>query len=134
MNKTMLIEWLKKSYHNLTAAKLLLEAKHYTDTIEIELHYAVEKMLKSFLAYENKQIPKIHNLVEIHAFISDKIEFSKDELSLLEKISSYHIDESYPATERVFLSHKELENEIEFAYSLFDKICNIFNVSIDEIK
>jgi len=34
----------------------LYEANHYTDTIAVDLHYAVETALKSFLAYENKKI------------------------------------------------------------------------------
>lgn len=58
MNERSAREWLTKAWHDLSSAKILYEANHYTDTIAVELHYAIEKSFKSFLAYQNKQIPK----------------------------------------------------------------------------
>ena len=55
-NKKIAVEWLKKAYHDLSSARLLYAAGHYTDTIANDLQQAIEKTLKSFLAYENKKI------------------------------------------------------------------------------
>ena len=99
MNKQLAKEWLRKAWHNLSTAQLLYKAEHYTDIIAVELHYAVEKILKSFLAYENKKIPKTHALVEISKEITLYIKLS-DELELLQQISKYHIEESYPIFDR----------------------------------
>ena len=41
-NKKLAIDWLNKSWHHYSSGKLLYEAEHYTDTISIDLHYAVE--------------------------------------------------------------------------------------------
>jgi hypothetical protein len=54
MNRTAALEWLIKVWHNYSSAKILFDVNHYTDTIAIELHYAIEKSFKTFLAYENK--------------------------------------------------------------------------------
>jgi len=67
MNEQAAREWLTKAWHNLSGAKIFYDANHYTDVTAVELHYAVEKMLKSFLAYENKKIPKIHDLLDIYS-------------------------------------------------------------------
>ena len=56
MNRASAREWLTKAWHHYGSATILYEANHYTDTIAVDLHYAVETALKSFLAYENKKI------------------------------------------------------------------------------
>ena len=80
MNEQSAKEWLKKSWHNLSGAKILYNANHYTDVVAVELHYSVEKVLKSFLAFHNKRMMKTHDLYEIYKEIKqlkdeDKIYF-----------------------------------------------------------
>jgi len=133
MNKTSAIEWLKKAWHNLSGAKVLYDVNHYTDITAVELHYAVEKILKSFLAYENKKIPKTHDLFEIYELVSHKIDL-EDECSLLDQISKYHIEESYPAFDRIMPSKDEMKDVLEFTNKLMDKVCNILNIDKDNLK
>jgi len=133
MNKTSAIEWLKKAWHNLSGAKVLYDVNHYTDITAVELHYAVEKILKSFLAYENKKIPKTHDLFEIYELVSHKIDL-EDECSLLDQISKYHIEESYPAFDRIMPSKDEMKDVLEFTNELMDKVCNILNINKDDLK
>ena len=59
MNKQIAIEWLKKVYHDLGSAKILYEANHYTDTIGVDLHYAIEKSLKTFLDFADSLFQKV---------------------------------------------------------------------------
>ncbi len=47
MNKTSAKEWLVKAWHHFSSGRVLYNANHYTDSIGIDLHYAVEIMLKS---------------------------------------------------------------------------------------
>ena len=77
MNETSAIEWLNKAYHHKSSAELLYKAKHFTDVIAIDLHYAIEVMLKSILAYQNKKIIKTHSLIDIYKAIMDYIQFMK---------------------------------------------------------
>jgi len=37
---------------------------HYTDVTAVELYYGVEKILKALIAFQNKKIPKIHDIYE----------------------------------------------------------------------
>lgn len=135
MNKPSAKIWIVKSWHYLSGAKLLNEANHYTDVTAVEIHYAVEKYLKAFLAYENKKIPKTHNLNEIYNLIKDFIQLTDYELDLLDIISEYHIEESSPMPDRTLPPKDEIEEVLDFTETLFHKVCNILKIDIkEEIK
>jgi HEPN domain-containing protein len=138
MNETAMTEWLVKAYHDIISAKILYEANHYTDSIAVDLHYAVEKILKSFLAYENKKIPKTHDLIEVYKRIDkkykEKLEFYDEDLDMLENISEYHIEESYPPFENSLPPREEIKKVLDFSQSLLDKTCNILNIDKESLK
>ena len=133
MNDKAAKEWLIKAWHNLSGAAIFYDVNHYTDVTAVELHYAVEKMLKSFLAYENKKIPKTHDLLDIYARIQDKIFFNSDEKELLIIITEYHIEESYPAFNRKMPPREEIKEVLEFTNNLFKEVCNILNIDIEKV-
>ena len=58
MNKKIAKQCLIKAWHNVSSVKLFYEANHYTNVTAVELHYAVEKILKSMIVCENKKIQK----------------------------------------------------------------------------
>ena len=134
MNKQASIEWLTKSWHHFSSGKLLYEANHYTDVIAIDLHYAIEVMLKAFIAYENKKMIKTHDLIDITNNIKNWIEFDMEEKKLLVIVSTYHIKGSYPAFDRKMPSRDEIKQVIDFATELFDRICDILDIDTKEIK
>ena len=134
MNETAAKEWLTKAWHHYGSAIILYKAEHYTDVIAIDLHYAVEIILKSFLAYENKKIVKTHNLIELHTYINDYISFDYDELDLLRIISSYHIKGSYPTPDRRLPSMEEIKNVIEFTDQLFYQVCKLLEIDPEDVK
>ena len=133
MNKQSASEWLVKSWHNLSTAQLLYNAEHYTDIIAVDLHYAVEKILKSFVAYENKKIPKTHSLIEISKEITFYIDLF-DDVELLKQISKYHIEESYPIFDRTLPSREEIKEVLNFTEELFIKACGILDISMEDLK
>lgn len=132
MNETSAREWLTKAWHHLSSAQVLYGVEHYTDVIAIDLHYAVEIMLKSFLAYDNKQILKTHNLMELHSHIVDCIYFDGNEKDMLRLITTYHIKESYPTLHRRLPPREEIKQVLDFTNNLFDKVCALLNISIDK--
>ena len=134
MNKKSAKEWLNKAWHHLSSGKILFEANHYTDTIAVDLHYAVEVTLKAFLAYENKKIIKTHDLIELHSLVKNKIEFNYDELALLEKITTYHIVGSYPPRNNRLPEREEIREVLIFSENLFKSVCKILNIEISEVK
>ena len=132
MNKNSAMAWIVKAWHNLSGAELFYKANHYTDVTAVELHYAVEKLLKSFLAYENKKIPKTHKLEDIYDSITKFINL-EDDLDLLELISTYHIEESYPAFEKNMPSNSEIKEVLNFTNKLFEDVCKILNIDKQKI-
>jgi len=133
MNTQAVKEWLIKAWHNLSTAQLLYQAEHYTDVIAVDLHYAVEKMLKSFLAYENKKIPKTHDLVDIYELIKKYINLENKKF-LLDQIGEYHIEESYPAFDRPLPPRKEIKEVLDFTEELFDEVCEILGIEKESLK
>jgi len=133
MNKQAAKEWLTKSWHNLSTAELLYNANHYTDIIAVEVHYSCEKAMKSLLAYENKKILKTHDLFEIYKEVRNFINLD-DKINLLDQISEYHIEESYPVFDRALPPMDEMKRSIEFGLELFDKICITLNINPEDLK
>lgn len=134
MNEASAKEWLVKAWHHLSSAKLLFEANHYTDVIAVDLHYALEIMLKSFLAYQNKQILKTHNLLELHSHIGDFINFNEDEKDVLRIASAYHIKGSYPTPHRALPAREEIRKVLDFTEGLLEEVCRILTIESAGIK
>jgi len=132
MNKKIAKQWLIKAWHNVSGAKLFYEANHYTDVTAVELHYAVEKTLKSMIVCENKKIPKTHDLYEIYKLIQHFINL-EDHLDLLDRISKYHIEEAYPQYDRQLPSKDEIKEVLDFTEELFTKVCKILDIDKREV-
>ena len=133
MNKTAAKEWLRKVYHDLKSAQILYEANHFTDSIGVDLHYAIEKAFKTFLAYQNKKIPKTHNLLELNELISDFLLLQVEEIRLLHISNRYHIEAAYPQYDRAMPPREEIKEVLEFTEELFNQVCEILDVDRSEI-
>jgi len=132
-NKTYAKEWLVKVYHDLTSAEILFKAGHYTDSIGVDLHYAIEKALKSFLAYENKPIPKIHDLPKLYEMVKSYIDMGNKE-DIFYIANKYHIEVSYPTFEKVLPSNDEIKEVIEFTQELLGRVCEVLKIDIEDLK
>ena len=133
MNKPSAIEWLKKVYHDLRSAQILYDANHYTDSIGVDLHYAIEKSFKTFLAYENKKIPKTHDLHLLRNEILDYISFDFEDIKIINIATDYHIEESYPQYDRQLPSKKEIKEVLDFTEELFEKVCKVLDIKKEEL-
>ena len=76
MNKTAAKEWLRIAYHDLLSAKILYDAKHFTDSIGCDIQQSIEKVFKAILASKNRKIPKSHDLIELYSYIENEIEIN----------------------------------------------------------
>ena len=134
MNKNAALEWLVKSWHNYSAAKVLLDANHYTDTIAVELHYSLEKSLKAILAYENRKIPKTHDLDELYVLVQDNYIILNDtELELIGIATEYHIEESYPSVIKDLPDRSEIKQVLNFTNSFLYRVCGKLKIDINQI-
>ncbi|MDH4202546.1 MAG: HEPN domain-containing protein [Phycisphaerae bacterium] len=76
-NKSLAEQWLVKAWHDLKSAQILYDAGHFTDSIGCDCQQAIEKMLKSFLAYENKKIKRTHDLAKTPLVLSKTLGMQK---------------------------------------------------------
>lgn len=132
-NQPYAIEWLQFAYRSLVTGKHLFEVDHYTDIIVVDLQQAIEKMLKAILANENRKITKTHNLDELASLIQDKIIFNENEIELLEKITDYYREDRYPNPNYSLPSKEETKEILEFSESLFEDVCTLLDINMDEI-
>ncbi|MFA5455821.1 MAG: HEPN domain-containing protein [Sulfurimonas sp.] len=134
MNEQAARDWLTKAWHHFSSGKLLYEAHHYTDVIAVDLHYAAEIILKSFMAYENKKIQKIHDLNELSLLTKDYLSFTTEEQELMAIITKYHIKGSYPTRDRRMPPREEIKKALDFTYGLFNQVCTLLNINPEEVK
>jgi HEPN domain-containing protein len=134
MNKTAATEWLVKGWHHLSTAHILYQCNHYTDIIGVELHYSIEIFFKSILAYDNKQIKKTHELYDLYITVNDLVNLNDDEIALLLIATKYHILEAYPSPHKNLPSKDEIKKVLDLADWLFNHICKVVDIPIDDIK
>jgi len=132
-NKTLAEEWLVKAYHNLSSAQILYAANHYTDIIGLELQQAIEKSLKSFLAYNNNQIKKTHDLIDVCELVTGYIQFEEFEIDLLDIATNYYTQNRYPTPHPALPPRKEIKEVLDFAEDLFEKVCRILDIDKQKV-
>lgn len=127
-NRQSAREWLTISRHDLTAAGLLFENDHYTDTIGYMVQQALEKMLKSIIGYHNQRIKKTHDLVELYDNVRDSISLEETEIEYLESATSYYVENRYPNAYFTLPNKDEIKETLDFANELFKKICDMLEI------
>ena len=131
-NKQSAAEWLMKAYHDLSSARVLYAAEHYTDTIASALQQALEKSLKSFWAYDNKPIKKTHNLIDVYELVTNRIQLKESQVRILAIATTYYIQDRYPSP--VDLPPREQIKEVlDFAEVLFSRICQILDIKEHDV-
>jgi len=133
-NKTYAKEWLTFSLKNLNTAKLLFDVNHYEDIIGIELQQSLEKLLKSIMANENIKIPKDHDLIKLYFTIESFIDILENELVKLRIATNYYKEDRYPNPHYCLPSREEIKEVLDFTEKLFDNVCKILDINIEEVK
>lgn len=132
-NKTYAIEWLKKAYHDLDSANILLVSGHYTDTIGYLYQQSIEKIFKSIIAFANNPIEKTHNLIELNDIIDDCYQLNEDDVIILGIVTTYHTKQRYPSLDKKLPSKESIEKAKELASFLFDETLKKLNIDKSEI-
>ena len=133
MNKTAAKEWLTIAYHDLTSAKILYEAGHFTDSIGCDLQQALEKTVKSILAGKNVRIPKSDDLLELYGYVDTVIQLDDRELVLIAKATEFYKEDRYPNPQYELPTRDEVFEVLVFSEIFFSQVCNILNISEESI-
>ncbi len=105
--------WIKYALNDLKLAKVSKDYGIY-EYAAYHVQQSIEKMLKAFLIYCNKDVPRTHNLIML-LNLCEKIDkdFSELHKFSLNKISLYAIDAKYPSD--IDFSEEEVVKAIEIA-------------------
>lgn len=133
-NKISASEWLVIAFHDLKSAEILIEARHFTDSIGCDLQQSLEKILKSILAYNSLPIRKTHDLVELYALTKKHIKLTDSEIDFLEKATIYYKEVRYPHLARNLPPISEIKEVAKFVNSLFSKVCLALDLNEHNIK
>jgi len=132
MNKQAASEWLTIAYHDLKSAQILYDAEHYTDSIGSDLQQSIEKILKSTLAFENKKIPKTHDLYEVYDLVTH-IDLADNEINFLYLATEYLKEDRYPNPHYSLPSREEIKEVLYFCETLFHDVCRKLTITKEEL-
>ena len=135
-SKKQAIEWLKSANDDLDSINYLIQAEHLTNIVAFHSQQAIEKSFKAILAFEDRRIPKKHDLFALHEIVKDDIR--NIDSDLLFRINELYIESRYPGDIGLLPYGKpaisDAKEFYEYAINIFEKVCNILDIKIDDFK
>lgn len=123
-------EWQERADEDFGSAKLLLEHECFPAVVCFHVHQVVEKYLKGYLAYNNFELEKTHQLdvllEEIAIKIDEEFRKYKDEAVSL---NDYYIETRYPTDLRENILIEEAKEALEKASRIRDFVLSKVKVS-----
>jgi len=87
--------WVFFAEKDVIAATTLIENVELTGEVAFHCQQAIEKYFKAYLAENDKQVRKIHDLLKLYSEIKNIKEWNIDEI-LLEDIGKIYTESRYP--------------------------------------
>ena len=134
MNESMAREWLRKAWHDLSSAQILWDANHFTDVIGAQTQQAMEKTLKAFYAWENRRIPRSHDLVQLHSGIDSHLRLEEYQIDWLDMATGYYKTERYPVPVYGLPPREEVEEVLAFAHELLTMACRHLHIEKESLE
>lgn len=127
-NTQLANEWLESGKKHLEVAKILFKNGHFNDIVGLELQQAIERVLKSILAYNNLSITRTHDLATLLETLKGEIEFDSDIREQCDLATDYFQDNRYPVRGSNFLpSDIEINKVIETADYIYKEVNEYVN-------
>lgn len=91
-------EWLQAAQHDLDLIEEIIHREDLTHLVAFHAEQAVEKVFKSLLEEDNREFPKIHNLVTLHGLVKNMLPSVMEpiEIDTLNTLNTLYIDSRYP--------------------------------------
>ncbi|MDP3244145.1 MAG: HEPN domain-containing protein [bacterium] len=89
-------DWLKRADEDTQAAEVLLTDGGLSNSVCFHSQQAAEKYLKAFLAFQEKHIRKVHDLVVILTLCEEIDQSFKDLRDDVSYLSKFYIETRYP--------------------------------------
>ena len=116
-------EWIIKSQNDFKSAQILYKENGPTDSLCFHCQQSVEKILKGFLVFNEKEFPKIHDLIHL-LNLCKKIDKNFNILeSKISFLNRYYIESRYPPEIAVY-SKAECKEAIECVKKITQFVIN----------
>ena len=94
--KTTTKQWLDFAKTDLRCCENNLQDSFVTNIVSFHSQQAVEKAFKALLEENEIPVPRVHNLIRLHAFVEQFLILPID-LSDLDALDSIYLNSRYPA-------------------------------------
>ena len=134
-NKKQAIEWLKAAKDDLDSVSYIIKIKHLTNIVAFHSQQSIEKTFKALIEYKKITFIKTHNLEKLYKELQDIIEVEYEQLELINEL---YIDSRYPG-DMGLLPHgkptlEDAKEFYDFALEVFDKVCDMLDISKEEFS
>jgi HEPN domain-containing protein len=127
-------EWLKSAYSDLRNIHYIVKDEFLTHMVAFHAQQAIEKSLKAILENEENRIPKVHKLQNLINRVNIDIDFDEHVIEVLDEL---YIESRYPGDLGLLPEGKpSLDNAESFydtAQYIFEEVCNLLEVSMDDL-
>lgn len=129
-------EWLKAASDDLLTIQEIMDNVLLTHIVAFHAQQCVEKTFKAILEEHEIDTPKIHSLIKLSKLLPVSIQHIDG--IILERLDELYIDSRYPG-DMGLLPHgkptlKDAKEFYDFANDLFQRVCTLLEIPIDEIK
>lgn len=123
-----MVHWVERAEYDLETAKVMLETGRYL-YVGYMCQQAVEKLLKSIIAHQNKENLPIHNLSRLAEVAEIENHLDSEQFNFLAELTPYCIEARYGDYKE---SLSEIINE-QKAKEIYEKTQEIFKCLYPEI-
>jgi len=133
-NKQQAIEWLRAASDDLDSIGYIIKVEHLTNIVAFHSQQVIEKSFKALMEYKKVKFIKTHNLEKLYKKLENIIEINYEQLELINEL---YIDSRYPGDMGLLPYGKPTMDDAnefyDFANSIFNKVCGILEVNMDEV-
>ncbi len=132
MNETVAKEWLKAAYDDILVMEKIHNESNLTHMTAFHAQQCIEKSLKSILEFNEKKVPRKHDLLTLKDHVQPYIYIENEDL--LDDLNDLYIESRYPGSFGLLPSGKPTIKEAEYFYvfakNIFNDVCKLLKIEI----
>ncbi len=118
MNKKEAYRWFKRAQKDIEDAELLLKESQTVENAALLVQQAIEKYLKGFLIYHNRELEKIHDLITLINYVTEIDNAFEEFVPPLRKITNFYFESRYPIAYEAEYTREEVKQSLKKAKKL----------------
>ena len=127
--KQITTEWLKSAKDDLMVMEEIVTKEHLTNIVAFHAQQAIEKSFKAVLEEKEKNIPKVHDLLNLYNRVKDEIDLELDE-EYIRKLNELYIDSRYPSEMGLLPNGKPSVVDAKAFYDFAQFVFNTVNMRL----